>query len=388
MNIGLIYRILVLPLKLLVFVSSFIIPRRNDLVVCTAGPEGRFAENPKYVYLDLLEDNAYDPIWLSRDSRTAAQLREHDLPTETTGTLAGWLVLLRAGTVVVSHDYHWPFLGGATIIQTHHGNPLKKTGLDIFEGRRMFWDLESFFIRNWDVFTVTGSKAPKEKFLSAYDGLDDNIAVTGYPRTDVFYRDIPFSHLDGTTEHASWQSFFSDNRCILYMPTWRRGIYGADGESFDEHGLNFEEIRDFCEEYDVAFVLKLHPSESINVESIENVHLLPSDVDVYDLLSDTEILVTDYSSVYFDFLLVDNPVVFYPYDLESYRETRGLYFSYNEVTPGPSAQSTTELLSNLGSVLEGKTDYKEERAEIKDRFYDHDDGRSSYRVRTIINEYT
>ena len=379
-----IVQLVAFPAKLAIFIISIIIPRRNDLIICTAGPEGRFAENPKYVYLELVDDDRFDVQWLARDGETASQLKDNGLPVVTAGTFGGIMALLRAGTVIISHDYRWEYLGGATILQTHHGNPLKRIGRDLQDSVGWRYRFESMFLRNWDYLIVTG-EAPTEAFKSAYAHSDNELLLTGYPRTDVLHRTIQYSHLDGTNDHSQWAEFFCENRIVLYMPTWRRGTYGADGLSLSNHGLDFDRIDKFCKRHSMEFVLKFHPSESMSVDTNEKIHELPSDTDVYDLLSNVDILVTDYSSVYFDFLLVDNPVVFYAYDLDPYRESRGFYFDYDDVTPGPTVQCMSDLLDSLEVAIEPGDEYSDHREEVRKRFYKYKDGKSTERVIEKIN---
>ena len=80
---------------------------------------------------------------------------------------------------------------------------------------------------------------------------------------------------------------------------------------------------------------------------------MPSDADVYTFLSEVDILITDYSSIYFDYLLWERPIIFFPYDLEYYRdEDRGLIFEYDEYTPGPKIFNAKELENVLSKGID------------------------------------
>ncbi|WP_159103066.1 CDP-glycerol glycerophosphotransferase family protein [Halarchaeum acidiphilum] len=378
---GKIYRGIELLFRFSVYALSHVSPRSDDLVVCTADPSGRFAENPKYVYLGLREREDIDAVWLARADSTANQLSDHGLPVQRGGTLGAKWTLLRAGTVIISHDIvGWELLGGATIVQTWHGNPLKQIGRDTDDFSPLRQWVQDYILRDWDVVTVTGSGTPKQTFTSAFGLSDDDLAVTGSPRNDPLYHDVEYSELDGLDEHAEWRTFISNNRCILYMPTWRRGTHGADGAEFDAHGLDFDTVGSFCEEHDLIFLVKLHPSESSDVGDYEHVLELPTSTDIYDILSEVEVLITDYSSVYFDYLLVDSPIVFYPYDLDSFSSGKGFYFEYDEVTPGRKAFTQPELLTAIDEILSGNDTYVDERADLRNEFFDHQDGHSTQRL--------
>lgn len=287
---------------------------------------------------------------------------------------------------MISHDLiRWEFLGGATIVQTWHGNALKTIGKDAGDdpSRIRGW-LQTHLLQDWDYITVIGGGTPKCTFKSAFYCSEDKIVATGYPRNDPLYGEIDHSELDGIGKHESWKGRIKKNECILYMPTWRRGIYGSEGAAIEDHGLEFESVGEFCEQRGFDFLLKLHPSEGGETNNSDAVHTLPEYLDVYDVLSDVDILVTDYSSIYFDYLHVNNPVVFYPYDLETYESMRGFYFDYDNVTPGPRAFSQSELLSSLDGIMSGTDQYESQRKELLNEFYDHTDGNSSGRVIRIL----
>ena len=98
-------------------------------------------------------------------------------------------------------------------------------------------------------------------------------------------------------------------------------------------------------------------------------------------MSKTDILITDYSSVYFDFLLLDRPVIFTPFDIKEYiNKDRQLYYDYDKVTPGPRCNNWNEVLIELDKILRGEDGYKKERQQINDYFNKYKDANSSKRV--------
>ncbi|MCP4220690.1 MAG: hypothetical protein GY765_39045, partial [bacterium] len=111
--------------------------------------------------------------------------------------------------------------------------------------------------------------------------------------------------------------------------------------------------------------------------------------DIYPFLPLADLLITDYSSIYFDYLLLDRPIVFFPYDLETYiNEERGLIFEYDRLTPGPHCFSREELEKEVFTALvDLKDSYKEKREEIGKLAFTYRDGKSCQRVwRDIIEE--
>ena len=93
-------------------------------------------------------------------------------------------------------------------------------------------------------------------------------------------------------------------------------------------------------------------------------------LDIQELLIETDILITDYSSTYIDYLLLDRPVIFYDFDYDSYIEKdREMYFPYDEVTPGIKAGTFDELMNGMSQIVSGIDDFKEDRKKVRDLFY-------------------
>ena len=108
--------------------------------------------------------------------------------------------------------------------------------------------------------------------------------------------------------------------------------------------------------------------------------------DTQVLLYYTNILITDYSGIYFDFLLLKRPIIFYDYDFEEYNRVRGFLFDYYEHTPGPKVKTQEELLKAIERYLENPSLDKEKRELLKNKFHKYTDGKASERVYNKIKE--
>ena len=91
-------------------------------------------------------------------------------------------------------------------------------------------------------------------------------------------------------------------------------------------------------------------------------------MDIYPFLTFTDFLITDYSSIYFDYLMLNREIIFIPYDFENYTKNRELYFSYETITPGVKYSNFTDFISHLSSIE--KLDYSKERVQLKKLLYD------------------
>jgi len=234
--------------------------------------------------------------------------------------------------------------------------------------------------------------------LNACIGIDGGkYSVTGYPRNDYLYntkgREILEKIIDVNLENK---------KVVLYMPTYRKtqSTRDSDGDKnysnfFGFDHFNIEDFNDFLEANDIVFILKLHPNEEEIFKGMynymhENLYLLLGEtlnklnVDLYKIVNAADMLITDYSSIYFDYLLLDRPIIFTPVDISSYKEKRGFLFEpYDFWAPGDVCVNYDELTSG---ILQNLTDdkYSKRRAVIKRLIHKYDDNQSTNRVNELI----
>lgn len=346
--------------------------RDEDCWVFGARMGTEFADNPKYLFVHVAEEHPdVRAVWVSRDRSVVRDLQSEGYEAYHVWSPRSVWLTLRAGVVVLSHSTHdvnqW-FVGGATVAMLWHGVPLKTVSWDAElpdlpllarVGLRTLYD-------RYHLVTVPGPDAVDP--LASGLGLDpERFVVTGYPRNDAlvgaFREDEPVVEGDA----LSWlRRLGDDRRVFVYLPTFREeGIRASER-------LPVEELEAVLADLDAVLVVKLHPWEDLDPGvvgggSIRRIHALPSEVDVYPLLAEADALVTDYSSVFFDYLLLDRPVVFFPYDRADYEATRGLYFDYDAITPGPVATTDGELAEALRRALVDDP-HADARADLRERF--------------------
>lgn len=167
---------------------------------------------------------------------------------------------------------------------------------------------------------------------------------------------------------------------ILYAPTFR----DIDRNTILNAKFDLQRLNNFLKKFSAIFLIKFHPIIKLekNLQKYSNIFFVSPNTDIYPLLKYVDILVTDYSSIYFDFLLLDKPIIFFPYDFEKYiSKDRELYFNYNDFTPGMKANNFKELLKKIELTLTNKNDeYKEFRKRIKNLVFKYEDGNSSERL--------
>jgi len=237
-----------------------------------------------------------------------------------------------------------------------------------------------------EIDLVTAPSSAAIEPLSSGLGIDrDRFVVTGYPRTDVFADGTEGARLtvDGSLVDRI-ESRAADSDLVFYLPTYR----GAD-DSFIET-FDAAAVGDLLDARSAHLYIKAHPDEPVTAaEDHPRVHWLPASVDPYLVLPHADVLVTDYSSVYFDYLAVDRPIVFFAYDRPTYTAARGFYFDYESVTPGPIATDIDELRRALEEALDavaGRSDpYAAERRRLRERFCPVPPGSASKRVYEAVS---
>ncbi|KNX32690.1 MULTISPECIES: CDP-glycerol glycerophosphotransferase family protein [Bacillus amyloliquefaciens group] len=248
-----------------------------------------------------------------------------------------------------------------TCIQVWHANgSLKKFGLeDVTNQNRPASDISRFkkVYRSFDFVTV-GSDAMADVFKKSFGIRDGQLLKTGVPLTDVYYE-----------EHKPELKHKWPKKIILYAPTFR----DYDMQSFRLPFTEEQLTNALNGEY--MLLVKLHPavlhqiSASFESELIKNV----SDMRLHDLLKAADMLITDYSSVPFEFALLNKPIFFFTYDLEEYDRKRGLINNYTSVIPGKACHDSEALLEEMTK----KPFRAEEMKQFSDKWNMYSDGNSS-----------
>ncbi|WP_336363081.1 CDP-glycerol glycerophosphotransferase family protein [Halalkalicoccus salilacus] len=367
-------------LSLLAHRLAHLLPRDDSLWAFGCRGGERFEGNSKYLFLHVASEDEVRPVWISKSQKTVRELRAHGFEAHRAGSLRGRLTLLRAGSVFVTGSMTdlplWP-TGGARLIQLWHGVTLKRIAADAprFAELSAFDRLSRLYTyRQFDAITLTAAGLD-EYFRSAFR-TDADLPVTGYPRNDALVREMPGERVGQDDAVHDAVDAIDAEHLLAYLPTYR------EGDSDPTEHVDFETLDAFLAERDAAMLVKFHPfnDPAVDADRFENLRFLPPEFDVYPALRHVDALVTDYSSVYFDFLLLDRPVAFYAYDRDEYAADSGFHLDYDEVTPGPVAETFEELLDALEAVRSSPDARADERERVRRMAFDHADGRAAERV--------
>jgi CDP-glycerol glycerophosphotransferase (TagB/SpsB family) len=356
------------------FVVSKLMPRCRDLWVFIGwhkGPHGEiFADNCKYLFLHASRiAPGIDCVWLAKDDAMVVELRKRGFKAYRETSLAGIWTALRAGTTIVDatlQRFNARWVGRSRLVQLLHGKGMKKGAYG------------ETLLRPYDYVFNTSDYA--SAMLPDSLKADAKIMPLGYSRHAPLFEDVTDADL-GTDAHAI--AFVkaeraAGRRVVMYAPTFRRGMKELPIEEF----LPFHQMAAWLNDANMSLIVNLHPKYRMQAKGIDMPHMaFAGDGDVNPLLAYVDVLVTDYSSIFTDFLLLDRPMVFYAFDLDDYAEREGLAIDYDTV-PGEVASDFPSLLAGIERAIT-LDPAKQKRRVSAALYHSHADAKASER---ILNE--
>lgn len=271
-------------------------------------------------------------------------------------------------------------------LQTWHGTPLKKLAADMKEvhmpGTTTEKYKKNFYneSRNWD-YLVSPNQYSTEIFKRAFK-YDKEILEFGYPRNDILC-----GNEREMKERTNWIKsrigIPKDKKVILYAPTWRDDEFYEKGKYRFELKLNLKEMqKKFGDQY--VIVLRMHylVADHVNIEGMEKfVYELSKYEDIAELYLISDILITDYSSVFFDYANLRRPILFFTYDISKYRSIlRGFYTDFEKEAPGPLLETSDQVINAISNIESIETEYKETFNYFYNKFCHLDTGMAAKRI--------
>ena len=381
---------------------SFITIRSKKIYLFGSSFGNRFADNPKYLYLYAAQHKKdIRPIWITHKKEIVDMLRDNNYEAYHYKSLKGIWYCLRAKYYIFdnySKDISFWLSGGADKINLWHGTGNKKINydnkFDLVRHPRNWWDRFRFALRRMSDekpshYVLATSEMMGDIFASAFRVPRNHIIVDGYPRNDALFESCNIIQLYSQEEkkviNHIQQLKRQGNKIIIYMPTFR----DSETKFFDVMDLKC--FNNFLYNNKLFFLTKLHPKSKLKKKFDEiqcsNIINVSTDVDPYTILGLVDMLTTDYSSVYTDFLLLNKPSVLFTYDLEEYsRDTRECYFDYDEYIPELRTYTMEEFEEGILQVLK-KDDFEKGRIELRDKMFSYVDCKACERILSKI-KYT
>jgi len=366
-------------------------PIDNHLILFESYQATRMSGNPLAIFEEMItnpeykdfrfvwvlndDDNPYKKIY-EKDKRVSF-CRAHSLKFVKYLSTAKYLVNNK------TFPYYFAKRDGQIYINTWHGIPLKTLGKQQKGAMGQYKNvcrnyLHADYLVMPDRFTAD-ILIDSCDIRTLYQGT---IVDAGYPRVDNTLN----------TDYQEMRKFLADcvdidlsKKLVLYAPTWR----GEVGNTLDTSEQIIKHLVDITkglsDEY--ALVLKIHDRTYENIQNNDKlckIKNVPDWIDTNKLLAAIDVLITDYSSIYFDYLCLKRPIIFFVYDREEYERTRGLYFSLDTFVPGPLCYTPDEVNQALRNNIKLQSEYEQIANQIQLKHCYNDDGNSTKRVLDII----
>ncbi|MFE1956131.1 CDP-glycerol glycerophosphotransferase family protein [Streptomyces sp. NPDC059524] len=351
----------------------------RDAVLYISYNGKQYSDSPRALHEELLRRGTdVEHLWLVRDGQvelppTARKIRFWG--TE-------WYEALARSRYIVTNAHlpHWlERRPGQVVLQTWHGTMLKKIGLDI-EAPKFDPEYHERLrqeSRNWSL--LVSANRFSTPILERAMGYTGEILETGYPRNDYLYAP---DREQRAAEIRKRLGVPPDKKAVLYAPTWRDDLAHRRGQFKFSLRIDVDDARRRLGA-DHVLLVRRHSNVVDQVPGagdgfVVDVSEYP---DIADLYLAADLLITDYSSVMFDYAHLGRPMLFFTYDLEHYRDTlRGFYFDFEADAPGPLIRTSRELVSAVRDIDAVAAAHRERSQRFRRLFCDLDDGHAAARV--------
>jgi CDP-glycerol glycerophosphotransferase (TagB/SpsB family) len=385
-------------LHVVYFLSGFFLRNKNVWVLgCWEGTP--FRGNTKYFYQFVRSQRKdIECIWTTKNKSLLNELEKQSYLVCYAYSMKGVITHLRANFFFVTHgvsDVNQYLTKNALVIDFSHATyPIKKMGYasikdHYFYPRNKFRKFYYLFSNPYGYFKpdyVTSSSEDTSLITQKiYAVPKDKILITGLPKSDKLM------NMKNASKHNSPFHTYTKNlnniRKILFLPTFR------NDPKFNlfNFGYRAEDLYRLLEKINAVFFFNLHPfdMETVRKEGFkksERIFFLNFKGDeINKLLVDTDVLITDYGSIWADFLLFDKPLIFANFDHSGYLKERELFVNYDDDLPGYKVDNWPALMTKIEKlVMQHEDEYQNRRIEWKEKIYQFTDGKSNERIIEFI----
>lgn len=355
----------------------------DNMIVYETRDGSSIVDSPLAIFLYLVSHEGYEKYhhtWIIKeDNEILKSIIPDEYRSKVDFVIRGsidYVDVLLKGKYLISNSTFESFFvkrPGQIYINTWHGTPLKLMGFDTpFSISSSQNVIRNFLMTD---YLLSPNSHTSNIFINSYKlaGIyPGEVVEGGYPRIDVTISTSRKKVIDKINQYGAKVTY--DKPIILYTPTWK-------GSDVNQAADDIEQIinetlmiaNHFKEKYQV--LVKVHPFIFNDIQDNEQIkeHLISDYIDANEVLAATDILVTDYSSIFFDFLITDKPIIFYVWDKDLYQQDRGMYLTESEL-PGPSAENLDELMHLLENVKQETNPFSSKYQALKRRMVPYDDG--------------
>ncbi|WP_187373129.1 CDP-glycerol glycerophosphotransferase family protein [Bacillus rubiinfantis] len=359
-----------------------VLPVNKKLILFESGLGKQYADSPRAIYEEITKQNLpYQKVWVLNKN-----VRFQDSETIKVKRLSPqyYYYLAKAGYWINNQNFptYIKKREETIYIQTWHGTPLKKMLFDIehVQGRdEGYLDRVYQATQTWN-YLISPSEYATKAFKSAFR-YQGNMLEVGYPRNDLFYQDV---RQETARKVRNSLRIPANKKVILYAPTFRDNETSGNNKFVFNINMDLHKLKEqLGNEYILLMRMHVVISNSLTIsEELQDfVKNVSNYSDIQELLLISDILITDYSSVMFDFANTGRPILFYTYDLDTYKnDVRGFYINFENEAPGPFVFSTEDILNAVENIEEVKQKYDDKYNAFRNKYCPLEDGRAAERV--------
>lgn len=371
----------------------------EKLMVFESNPD--FSDNSRGLWEYVNNNTDFETCWVVKNSRILETLKNNNIVCVLKDSAEAESIIRKAKYLITSS---FEFAESKNKEQVHvsawHGFPLKLIGF--FESASVTSDFSSLKIITTQSDIITCTSKFSQLTIGGMFSVDPRkVRITGFPRNDILFNSDGRKNLEKLTGLN-----LDGSKLVFYLPTMRQGLK-EEGKHFNENIFNYcdyelKALDAFLEDNDAYIFAKLHFADNSyynrplfelpkRIIFLDTDMLLDKMLTIYHLMNAFDVLITDYSSVYVDFLLLNRPIIFSCPDIEKYKEDRGFIIDDPEfLMPGKKVKNQVELIDSLKSIFEGVDDYRIDRKNKMMLFHSNLDGNSSKRLleEMINNSFT
>ncbi|WP_454962008.1 CDP-glycerol:glycerophosphate glycerophosphotransferase [Eggerthia catenaformis] len=357
-------------------------PVDSRIIVFESFRGASYSDTPKYIYEYLAKNypGEYEFVWVLNDKSYTLPY-EGQIVKRFSRKYAYYMGIAKYFVFNTRQPLWFRKREEQIFLETWHGTPLKRLAFDQEEVTAASPSYKTQFYRQkqeWD-FLIAANKFSSDVFRSCFM-YDGPMLETGYPRNDLL-KDPDRDEI--TIELKKKCGIPLSKRTILYAPTWRDDEYYGNGSYKFQIKLNLEMMKkELGDEYVVILRTHYYIADNIDLTGLEDfAYNLSKYDDVTEIYLMSDILITDYSSVFFDYAGLRRPMLFFTYDLDKYRDIlRGFYIDMEKELPGPLVYTTEEVINRIKSIDEMNKEYASRYDAFYERFCCWEDGYAAKRV--------
>jgi len=332
--------------KIILYIPIRLIKINNKICLFTSGHKDSYTGNTRYLFEEMNRIENYKCYWVTEniDVYNYVKSEGYDVINYKSKNIKNLMLFLKA-----------KYLFGTTFAET----------------------LFSKYTLNIANYFLSPSQKYSEVMSKSFGINIDKFKITGYPRNDVLRN--PDYDKKEILKDLNIPLKYLQSKIILYVPTFRKE---ESVDLFPFEDFDSSKIDDFLESQDVIIITRKHYYDGKTNNDSKNLRIFnfPSSnikVDVQEVLNITDILATDYSGIYFDYLIKNKPIIFINSDIEEYKQEWGFLFDYEKFTPGNKVNSYKLFTEAIVNAIKKPNHYNNQRKDIKNTIIELNDSQSS-----------